>query len=118
MKLPALLHDAHEVYTGFGDVCSPVKHFAPKLEEFEHKIDIVIADKFVFDPELFYHKEIKHADLVMCATEKRFLMGPAPSSWGNMPVPLSEMPILKNTPVKEFLSILDYLVLGIAEALY
>ena len=113
LKLPALLHDAHEVYTGFGDVCSPSKQFAPKLKELEYKIDGVIAEKFGFDHRLFYAKEIKHADLVMLATEKKFLMKPETVPWIDMPDPLPVMPILNGnqTLVGEFLFILNYLVL-------
>ena len=94
LKLPALLHDAHEAYTGFGDVCSPVKRYAPKFIELERNIDCVIADKFGFDHNLFYEEEIKHADLVMCSTEKKFLMGPEPIPWIDMPEPLPIMPVL------------------------
>ena len=34
--------------------------------------------------------EVKHADLVMLATEKRDLLGPEPKAWIPMPAPLDE----------------------------
>lgn len=113
LRLPALLHDAHEAYTGFGDVASPMKrairvddaakleHMQPQfaaekhdpdihfLDYIEHEIDKAIAKRFGFDPVLFYHDDIRHADAQMCATEKKFLMLPEPSPWVEMPEPLS-----------------------------
>lgn len=89
LKLPALLHDAHEIYTGFGDVCRPAKKLNKEVGYFldwhTKKIDAVIAEKFGFDPELFYHEEIKYADSQALSTEARDIMSKAPAEWANMP---------------------------------
>lgn len=78
LKLPALLHDAHEAFWGFGDILTPAKKINPELErilkEHERKFDKVIAERFGFDPILFDAPEIKKADLTMFITEYRDLM--------------------------------------------
>lgn len=86
--LPALLHDAHEALSGFGDVAAPVKGLAPIIGDIERLIDFEIAARYGFDPHLFYHPEIKEADLTMLATEKRDLMAQEPAPWGALPPPL------------------------------
>lgn len=76
LKLPALLHDAHEAYSGFGDVPSPIKQKFPGIGIIEHQIDDEIAAHFEFDVKLFYHDSVVLADMVMFATEVRDVMGP------------------------------------------
>lgn len=101
LKLAALLHDAHEVYSGFGDVLSPAKQYlaqvAPAflafLKEHEERIDRAIATRFGFDPDLFKHPSIALADRIALATEARDVMGPKPWPWEAMPEP-DQFPII------------------------
>lgn len=72
LQLPALLHDAHEALSGFGDVCSTVK--TAEIIRTEKYIDVIIAKKYGFVVDLFYHPQVKQADLTACATEVRDLM--------------------------------------------
>lgn len=73
LKLAALLHDAHEAYSGFGDVQKPAKELFPGLKEIERGLDVVIAEVFGFSPNLFEHPEIKAADTALLHTEFRDL---------------------------------------------
>ncbi|NHR08383.1 phosphohydrolase [Chromobacterium haemolyticum] len=89
LALAALLHDASEAF--ICDVASPVK---PHLEGYvciEHRIMLAVAHAFDIDPALFRHPEIKRADLVALATEKRDLMpahhAPWPCLAGLSPLP-------------------------------
>lgn len=88
LKLAALLHDAHEAYTGFGDVCSPAKSLVPEVHKVEATVDLSIAEAFALNAETFKSPEIQRADLVMLATEKRDLMAPQPALWNELPGPL------------------------------
>ena len=76
-KLAALLHDATEAY--IGDMVSPLKAMIPQFREIEHHLWCLIADKFGVDREL--HPDIKRADLIALATEKRDLMPFHPEPW-------------------------------------
>ena len=91
LRLPALLHDAHEAYSGFGDVSRPAKQLdaavAAWLDAHERRIDAAIAARFGFDPILFRHPEVKEADLIALATEARDLLGPPPRAWDRLPPP-------------------------------
>lgn len=88
LHLAALLHDAHEAYSGFGDVCRPAKCIAPQIEHVQADLDAVIAAKYGFTPDLFHHCAVKTADAVLLATEARDLMHPPPRPWGGLPAPL------------------------------
>lgn len=100
LKLPALLHDAHEVYSGFGDVARPAKLIDQDVRRFlsshERKVDAVIAERFGFNAALFQHEQIKHADMVALATEQRDIMGPCEREWSKMPDP---SPVIRVEPV-------------------
>lgn len=85
-KLPALLHDAHECYWGFGDICRPAKscidtRAQDELIEIQWKVDCAVAARFGFDPSLMHHPQVKHADCVALFAEQRDLMLPAPRPW-------------------------------------
>lgn len=67
--LEALLHDAHEAYCK--DIPSPLKRLIPDYRGIENSIDFVIRHKFGLPAEL--SPDVKHADLVMLATERRDL---------------------------------------------
>lgn len=94
LKLAALLHDAHEAYSGFGDVLRPAKWLNKHVESFLRKhtlnIDAAIASRFnVTHP--FHHDSIKHADNVALATEARDLMEEPPCPWEQLPAPHFEI---------------------------
>lgn len=79
LKLPALLHDLHEAYTGFGDVASPVK--TTDIKAIEVEIDSAVAQKFGFDQKLFYDPSVKRADELALYIEAQNLLGPPPIKW-------------------------------------
>lgn len=93
LKLPALLHDAHEVYSGFGDVQSPAKMIdnivACELTRLHVRIDKVIAERFGFDWQLFVSSGVICADMIARSTERRDVMADTddPSIWPEMPEP-------------------------------
>lgn len=86
LKLPALLHDAHEVYNGFGDVLSPAKqldrHVTDFIEMINRSIDTAIAKCFGFSHQLFQSDAIKRADMIALATERTCVMERCSRSWG------------------------------------
>lgn len=90
LQLAALLHDAHEAYSGFGDVCRPARDLAPEIERVQTLFDNVLARKYGFDPLLFSSPLVRLADTVLLATEARDLMRPAPQPWCELPAPLPE----------------------------
>jgi 5'-deoxynucleotidase YfbR-like HD superfamily hydrolase len=91
VKLPALLHDAHEAYDGFGDIARPAKYLNGDVSSFlvahRRSIDVEIARRFGFDPDLFLSDEIHEADLIALATERRDIMGQCDREWDSMPPP-------------------------------
>ena len=93
LKLPALLHDAHEAYWGLGDLPRPVK-LIPEIKQWlslhAQRMDVVIATRFRFSVHLFDNYEIKDADNILLATEKRDLMLPPPKPWVILPDPLPQ----------------------------
>lgn len=88
LALTALLHDAAEAY--IADVARPVKSSITQLAEIEHRLEVVVANRFglVFPfPEI-----IKTADNIMLATERRDLMPNPPRPWKTYGVsPLSRV---------------------------
>lgn len=77
LQLAGLLHDAAEAYTG--DWSSPMKvlvrELAPGLIEHVHRnVERAVEERFELKLTPADHAEIKHADLVAMATEKRDLM--------------------------------------------
>ncbi len=83
----ALLHDAHEAYTGFGDVCAPAKQLSPGIKAVERRVQEAIADRFGLCHERFYMEVIRDADVKALATESRDLLGPPPIPWTDLPEP-------------------------------
>jgi len=51
LALVGLLHDAAEAY--LGDMPSPLKKKLSQFSEFEHKMEVAIAERFGIDPALF-----------------------------------------------------------------
>lgn len=88
LQLAALLHDAHEALTGCMDMSCPVKQRLEFVKVIEEGIDEAIAARYGFDVEQFYHRDVQHADAVMCSTEIHRLMPPTEHVWPRMPTPL------------------------------
>lgn len=86
-KLACLFHDAHEAYTGFGDVVAPLKCFAPKIKELEKLQDIEIAKLLSIDVREFYKASIRWSDMRALATEARDIMEAPPRPWIELPKP-------------------------------
>jgi 5'-deoxynucleotidase YfbR-like HD superfamily hydrolase len=94
LRLPALLHDAHEAY--LGDVVTPLKDslkytarayatqfFTERdpIRELAVQFDKAIGERFGFDPELLRHPLIVEADARALATEKRDLVTYSQNAW-------------------------------------
>ncbi len=88
LQLKALLHDASEAY--LVDIPSPLKRLPAfaLYREAESRLEKMIFRKFGLSEEM--PEEVKHADLVLLATEKLNLMGKEPAPWLPLPPPLLE----------------------------
>lgn len=75
--LEALLHDAHEAYTG--DVSSPLKSLLPDYRALENRIESVVRQRFGLPAGM--SPEVKRADLTMLATERKLLLGDDGVTW-------------------------------------
>lgn len=85
----ALVHDAHEVY-GLGDVIQPVKFDHPEIPPSLVGLPGLIrhlekrtreAVRQALGAPLVMPPIVKHADLVLLATERRDLLGPCEVEW-------------------------------------
>lgn len=65
--LEALLHDAAEAYCN--DIASPLKALLPDYRRIEKSVESAIAAKFSLPGEM--SSQVKNADLIMLATERR-----------------------------------------------
>lgn len=77
LRLEALLHDAAEAY--MKDIPAPLKAMLPDYKVIEKRVDAAIRARYrlpaVSSPE------VKHADLVMLATERRDLLPSDTTPW-------------------------------------
>lgn len=80
LSLAALLHDAHEYV--LGDMIKPQKGLWSDRKDYERAVDEAIAQKFMFDVELFDHPAIKEADYRAFLTEQRDLLTPGCVDFG------------------------------------
>lgn len=76
-SLEALLHDAHEAYTG--DVSSPLKSLLPDYRAFEDRIEAAVRRRFGLPAAM--SPEVKRADLIMLATERRDVLKDDGTHW-------------------------------------
>lgn len=91
----ALLHDATEAY--ILDMPTPVKAMLPVYRVMETGLMMAIARAFdCWYIDLAARDEVKHADMVALATEKRDLMRNAP--WWSVPVEPDEVRIVPLLP--------------------
>lgn len=97
----ALLHDAAEAY--ILDMPTPIKLVLPEYRELEYRIMRAVGCAFHLGPAPGYQfapvwaaDEIKRADMVALATEKRDLMRNA--SWWSVPVEPDEARIVPLLP--------------------
>ena len=83
--MAGLLHDAAEAYVG--DVVAPLKPLLIGFDAIECAVAECIAGVFGVIAADFHCPEVKRADMVALATEKRDLMGPEPWPWHPLPEP-------------------------------
>lgn len=84
--LEALLHDAAEAYSPFGDVPRPLKADLPWVHTIECGIEQAIAARFGLTWP--WPAEVKAADNAILHDERLALMGNAPADWGLVGEPL------------------------------
>ena len=81
--LAALMHDAHEAFCG--DVTSPLKPEIAGWSDFENGWLRAVRRTFNLNiASMAYRSEIKQADLIALATERRDLMPRTPTPWGSI----------------------------------
>lgn len=80
LKLAGLLHDAAEAY--LGDIVQPLKGLLPNFAEIESRFANVIGERFKVD--LTHNDQVKKADLIALATERRDLMPMEIVEWDSL----------------------------------
>ena len=80
LRLAGLLHDASEAY--LGDVVQPLKDLLPEYRSIEARFCDVLGERF--GVTLQHNDAIRHADLVVLATERRDLMPMDMADWSSI----------------------------------
>jgi hypothetical protein len=80
LAFPALMHDCAEAF--LGDCTKPLKQLLPDYRALEKTIEAVLFRQLNIKYPL--HHSIKHADLIMLATEQRDLMPEHDDEWGQI----------------------------------
>ena len=80
LRLAGLLHDASEAY--LGDVVQPLKDLLPEYQAIEENFCKVLGVRFGVN--LQHNDAIRHADLVVLATERRDLMPMDMADWSSI----------------------------------
>ena len=80
LRLAGLLHDASEAY--LGDVVQPLKELLPEYQAIEENFCKVLGMRFGVN--LQHNDAIRHADLVVLATERRDLMPMDMADWSSI----------------------------------
>ena len=80
LRLAGLLHDASEAY--LGDVVQPLKDLLPEYQSIEANFCKVLGERFGVN--LQHNDAIRHADLVVLATERRDLMPMDTADWSSI----------------------------------
>ena len=110
--LAALMHDAAEAY--LGDVSSPLKQLLPDYRAIEEQVEQGVFSHFGIATPL--HPCVKHADLVMLATEQRDLMPGHAHDWmclrGIAPMPTLIAPMSPEEARQKFLHRVQQLTSG------
>jgi 5'-deoxynucleotidase YfbR-like HD superfamily hydrolase len=80
-RLAALMHDAHECY--LGDITTPVKrHLGSGCQVLEASLERAVQDRYgLRTAAAAYRQQIRDADLIARATERRDLMPPTHRHW-------------------------------------
>jgi len=103
LKLAGLLHDAAEAY--LGDIVQPLKTLLPEFAAIEERFMQAISTRF--SVSAIHHPEIKRADLVALATERRDLMPMEKLEWATLegitPLKQAIRPMAPDEAAKEFL---------------
>lgn len=77
LALYGLLHDASEAF--IGDVASPLKNILPEYKAIEDRVERHVLGQFGLSPPM--PPEVKAADTIALATERRDLMPPCGEIW-------------------------------------
>jgi hypothetical protein len=80
-RLAALMHDAHECY--LGDITSPVKgYLGERCHVLEASLERAVQERYgLRTAAAAYRQQIRDADLIALATERRDLMPPTTRPW-------------------------------------
>ncbi|WP_114152805.1 phosphohydrolase [Chromobacterium haemolyticum] len=104
LKLAGLLHDATEAYVG--DVVTPLKKILPTYQYTEGLVAAAVEARFRLQLSPADRGEIRRADLVLLATERRDLMPHDGSEWpvlaGVAPLPERIKPLSIEQAVAHF----------------
>ena len=110
LRLAGLLHDASEAY--LGDIVQPLKDLLPDYQAIEAKFCEVLGTRFNVD--LQPNDAIKHADLVVLATERRDLMPMDTADWSSIagitPLIRTIKPLAPETAAAQFMGLFFKLI--------